>query len=78
VTISQQIPPPSAQGGAQNIVVPGGVYVFTKSGYQVRAIRVYHGPWSREETEWEVERVDGGSAGKRMLVRAGALVSTNL
>lgn len=53
-------------------VEAGHVYVFTKSGNRVRAIA----PTTRHRNMpmWEVERVDGKSAGKRMDVPERALV----
>lgn len=54
-------------------IEPGQSYLFIKSGNNVRAIAPaapYHG-----QAMWEVERVDGGNAGKRMDVPAKALNS---
>jgi hypothetical protein len=52
-------------------IEPGKSYLFTKSGNEVRAIA----PTTRYRgmVMWEVERVDGVSAGKRMDVPAHAL-----
>lgn len=55
-------------------VVAGSVYVFTKSGNQVRAIAPV--PPYRGQPMWEVERTAGASAGKRMDVPARALVAS--
>ncbi len=54
----------------QNIKI-GSLYVFTKSGNTVRAIA----PTTRYRNMpmWEVERVSGASAGKRMDVPERAL-----
>lgn len=50
---------------------PGDTYVFTKSGNEVRAIAPTT-RW-RGRPMWEVERVSGASAGKRMDVMVSAL-----
>lgn len=52
-------------------VQAGKTYTFTKSGNRVRAVA----PTTRYRGQpmWEVERVDGRSAGKRMDVPATAL-----
>ena len=49
----------------------GATYVFQKSGNRVRAVQPtnYGGVGS-----WVVERVDGRSAGKKMVVHGRALV----
>jgi hypothetical protein len=49
----------------------GDTYVFTKSGNEVRAIAP--APSCQGRPMWEVERVTGASAGKRMDVHQGAL-----
>lgn len=54
-----------------NAVNPGDTYVFTKSGNEVRAIAPTT-RW-RGRPMWEVERVSGASAGKRMDVPQDAL-----
>lgn len=46
---------------------PGDFRFFIKSGNRVRLI-------ARGASDWEVERIDGASSGKRMLCLAGALV----
>jgi hypothetical protein len=55
----------------------GGVYVFEKSGSDVRALAPSE-PYSGKAT-WLVERVSGSSAGKRMIVpeRSLTIVTTN-
>jgi len=52
---------------------PDNIYLFTKSGNQVRSIAPA-GPYLGKEM-WEVERIDGVSKGKRMDVPSQALVS---
>lgn len=51
----------------------GKIYIFMKSGNPVVAIA----PTTRYRNQpmWEVERVDGQSAGKRMDVPASALLT---
>ena len=52
-------------------VKPGATYCFTKSGNEVRAVAAsapYLGQFM-----WEVERISGVSAGKRMVVPVSAL-----
>jgi hypothetical protein len=51
----------------------GKLYVFKKSGNDVRAVAL--APPYRGQAMWEVERVAGSSAGKRMDVPASALVA---
>lgn len=53
-------------------VVAGGVYVFRKSGNEVRAIAPTT-PY-RGQPMWEVERTAGSSQGKRMDVPESALL----
>lgn len=48
----------------------GETYVFTKSGNRVKAISV-----EDNGTDWTVERVDGRSAGKQMIVPGSTLVA---
>ncbi len=52
----------------------GKTYAFTKSGNEVKALA----PTTRYRRQpmWEVERVNGSSAGKRMDVPASALAAT--
>lgn len=59
-----------------NTIESGKTYLFTKSGNEVRAIS----PTTRYRgmPMWEVERVSGESAGKRMDVPACALESISL
>lgn len=52
----------------------GETYIFTKSGNEVRAIAPA-GSY-RGLLMWEVERIQGASAGKRMDVPARALVKS--
>lgn len=53
----------------------GELYYFTKSGNQVKAIEPV---WAHMPNQcWIVERTDGDSKGKRMIVNERALV-TNL
>lgn len=54
----------------------GETYIFTKSGNEVRAIEPTT-PY-RGRAMWEVERVKGASAGKRMDVPARALTKREL
>lgn len=49
----------------------GKIYTFTKSGNKVRAIE----PAGKKL--WTVERVDGASIGKRMIVVENALSCAN-
>lgn len=56
----------------QQCIEAGREYIFTKSGNRVRAIAPA-APYGSLPM-WEVERVDGTSAGKRMDVPARALV----
>ena len=54
------------------LIEQGVTYIFVKSGNRVRAIAPVE-PCFGEPT-WQVERTEGASAGKRMLVPASALV----
>lgn len=51
----------------------GEIYVFAKSGNEVRVIEP--APPYRGQPMWEVARTQGASAGKRMDVPARALVA---
>lgn len=53
-------------------IKPNEIYYFTKSGNRVRAIEISE-PYRGQEC-WSVERVDGTSKGKGMIVPARALV----
>lgn len=53
----------------------GKTYVFTKSGNKVRALE--QTGKNRIATFWLVERLDGESKGKQMIVTADALATEN-
>lgn len=56
-------------------IVAGGEYFFKKSGNKVRAIAPSEPVKGDPEPSWTVERVDGASKGKQMLVYERALVA---
>lgn len=56
------------------MVSVGSIYFFTKSGNEVRAIALAE-PY-RGLACWTVERTQGVSAGKQMIVPARALVTS--
>lgn len=58
---------------AQPIIVKGAIYHFIKSGNLVRAIEKVK-PSRAADSQWVVERVNGDSAGKRMIVQERSLV----
>lgn len=67
---------PSSSAALKEIkmkIEAGKTYTFTKSGNAVKAVA----PTTRYRGQpmWEVERVSGGSAGKRMDVPASALAA---
>lgn len=68
------IKPPQRILMNNNSIAVGKTYFFTKSGNQVRVIEP-SSPYKGQPC-WTVERTNGRSAGKRMIVPAKALVNS--